>query len=55
MELQLTGEAGWTTRFNFPESDVTSFVKVQLGVDLLILSLLSTIEGEMSRRRRGIG
>lgn len=26
-----TEEAGWTTRFCFPESDVTSFVKVQGG------------------------
>lgn len=40
--------------FYFPESDVTSLFKVQ-GVDLLFSLPISTIEGEMSRRRRGIG
>lgn len=49
-----TEEAGWTTRFCFPESDVTSFDKVQGGGTPFSL-LISAIEGEMARRRRGIG
>lgn len=38
-----TVEAGWTTRFCFPESDVTSFDKVQ-GGGLLFLSLYQQLK-----------